>query len=131
MKTNVSLKQAKENIFSILISCEVGSYMAMYAPEKTVVTISNLVNLTGYTRYFARKALKSLIEDGLVEYTSQGCPAVVSYGEYEELVAEAGPPINGYTLTDKGFKSEDFQTAYAEWSQSMADWANGSISYAG
>ena len=62
-------------------------------------------------KYKMRKALKELITDGLIEYTSQGCPAIESCGEYTELVCEAGPPINGYALTKVGFESKEYQEA--------------------
>ena len=118
----------KEKIFDCLISCEIGSYTTYMAPEKTVITISNICKLIPETtRYGARKALKELIANGLVEYTSQGCPAVVSYGEVPELVCDARPPINGYALTKKGFESDRWKQAYAEWCKSMEEWANESI----
>lgn len=114
-----------EKILQELINCEISSYTTPYAPDRAVVTISNLCKLTGYTRYKARKALKGLIAEGLVEYTSQGCPAIESRGEYRELVVEAGPPINGYALIEKGFQSNEYKQAYEDWCKSMEEWANG------
>lgn len=122
--TMINLEKVKEDVFSHLMGCEICSYMTMYAPDKTVITTNNLVKLTGYTRYAVKKALKALIEDGIVEYTSQGCPAIVSYGEVAELVCEARPPINGYTMTKKGFETQEWKKAYAEWNKSMEEWAN-------
>jgi hypothetical protein len=115
----------EEKIFSSIISCEIGSYMTTYGPDRAVITISNLCALNKLTRYAARKALKNLREEGVIEYVSQGCPAVVSYGEVPELVYEAGPPINGYALTKKGFETETWKQAYAEWNRSLEEWANG------
>lgn len=124
-KRKMTTEEAKEKIFDVLISCEIGSYTTLYAPDKAVIRISNILQLIdGLTLYRARKALKLLIKDEIVEYVSQGCPNVISYGEYPELVFEAGPPINGYALTKQGFKSEEFQQAYKEWEKSMAEWAN-------
>lgn len=118
----------KSRIFDVIISCEIGSYTCSYAPDRAVIAIGNICNLIpGLTRYGARKALKELIADGLVEYTSQGCPAVVSYGEVPELVCDARPPINGYALTKKGFESDRWKQAYAEWCKSMEEWANGRV----
>lgn len=118
--------EAKEKIFSMLISCEISTYTAMYAPDRAVVPISNILAcIDGLTKYRARKALKELISDGVICYTSQGCPAIVSYGEYTELVADAAPPINGYCLTKKGFETEGWKQAYAQWNKSMEEWANG------
>ena len=122
----VDNKEAKEKIFSMLISCEISTYTAMYAPDRAVVPISNILAfVNGLTKYRARKALKELISDGVICYTSQGCPAIVSYGEYKELIADAAPPINGYCLTKKGFETVEWKQAYKQWKKSMEEWANG------
>ena len=115
----------KDRIFHQLIWCEIGTYISLYGPDRAVVTISNLLYLLGnVTKYSARQALKMLIADGLVEYTSQGCPAVMSYSEVPELIADAAPPINGYALTKKGFETPEWRQAYKEWCKSMEEWAN-------
>ena len=121
----MNLEEAKNSVLNNLISAEIGSYTCTYAPDRAVIAISNLVSLTGLTKYGCRKACKALIEDGMIEYTSQGCPAIVSYGEVPELVCDARPPINGYALTKKAFESERWKQAYEEWNKSMEDWANG------
>lgn len=119
-------KDLKERVFETIINCEISLYSCTYSPDKAVVTISNLVTLLkDTTKYKVRKALKELIEDDLIYYTSQGRPAVESIGEYRELVVEARPPVNGYALTEKGFKSSEFKKSYDDWSKSMAEWANG------
>jgi len=111
-------------IFGVLINCQISTYTALYAPEEAVVTISNILSLTeGMSKYRARKALRSLKEQGVICYKSQGCPAIVSYGEVPELVADAAPPINGYCLTDEGYESAEFKDAYKAWEKSMAEWA--------
>ena len=118
-------ESVKKRIFDILISCEIGTYTSFHAPDRAVVSISNIVALLGdVTKYAARQALKRLRADGLVEYTSQGCPAVISYGEVPELIADAAPPINGYCLTEKGFETPEWKQAYKEWNKSMEEWAN-------
>ena len=110
--------EAKEKIFNCLISCEVSTYTSLYAPNKAVVPISNIIHLIkGLTKYRARKALKELINDGLIYYTSQGRPALVSYGEYEELIDDAQPPINGYAITEKGFNTEIFKKMLEEYNK--------------
>lgn len=115
----------KDRIFHHIIWCEISNYTSLYAPGKAVVSISNLLYLLGnVTKYSARQALKRLIADGLIEYTSQGCPAVMSYGEVPELVEDAAPPINGYALTKKGFETPEWKNAYKEWCKSMEEWAN-------
>ncbi len=121
----ITFEQAKERVLNTIIHCEIGSYMTMYAHDKAFITISNIMSLTGLTRYGARKALRALQEEGLIYYTSQGCPAVESVGEYRELVYDARPPINGYALTKEGFRTKQWIDAYAEWSKSMEEWANG------
>ena len=119
-------ESVKKRIFDILISCEIGTYTSFHAPDRAVVSISNIVALLGdVTKYAARQALKRLREDGLVEYTSQGCPAVISYGEVPELIEDAAPPINGYCLTKKGFETPEWKQAYKDWCKSMEEWANG------
>lgn len=119
------LKDDKERILRVIVDCQISTYMSLYAPDEAVVPIGNLTELAGgMTRYRARKALKSLIADGLIEYKSQGCPAIVSYGEYTELVDDAHPPINGYALTKAGYASDAYKSAYAAWCKSMEDWAN-------
>ncbi len=126
MNNNMTDSEARNRIFSTLISCEISTYTAMYAPDRAVVPISNLLSLVdGLTKYRARKALRQLIQDGVICYTSQGCPAIVSYGEYQELVAEAAPPINGYCLTKKGFETTEWKQAYKDWEKSMEEWASG------
>lgn len=119
-------ESVKARIFDVLISCEISTYTSLYAPDRAVVSISNIVALLGdVTKYGARQALKRLREDGLIEYTSQGCPAVTSYnGEVYELIEDAAPPINGYRLTKKGFETPEWKQAYKKWEKSMEEWAN-------
>ena len=121
----MTTEEAKDKIFQVLIGCEIGLYMTTYGPEKAVISISNIMQLIqGLTKYRARLALKELVQEGLIEYTSQGCPAVVSVGEVSELVYDAGPPINGYCITKKGFETEVWKERKREWEKSMEEWAN-------
>ena len=125
-ETRMYDESVKARIFDILISCEIGTYMSLHAPDRAVVSISNIVALLGdVTKYGARQALKRLIADGLVEYISQGCPKIMSYGEVPELIADAAPPINGYCITKKGFETPEWKQAYKEWNKTMEEWANG------
>lgn len=121
-------ESVKDRIFNVLISCEIATYTNLYAPDRAVVSISNIVALLGdVTKYGARQALKRLMADGLVEYTSQGRPAVISYyGEDGEgsLIEGAAPPINGYCLTKKGFETPEWKQAYKKWEKSIDEWAN-------
>ena len=116
-------ESVKARIFNVLISCEIATYTNLYAPDGAVVSISNIVALLGdVTKYGARQALKRLMADGLVEYTSQGRPTVISYnGEVHELIADAAPPINGYCLTKKGFETPEWEQAYKKWEKSVEE----------
>ncbi len=125
MEVKISLNMAKERVLQSIIHAEIGSYMATYAPSPAVLPISNIMSLTGLTKYGARKALRELQRDGVIYYTSQGCPAIISYGECPELVYEARPPINGYALTKEGFHTPQWIDAYEDWNRSLAEWANG------
>ena len=125
MEIKISLNMAKERVLQSIIDAEIGSYMATYALSPAVLTISNIMDLTGLTKYGASKALRELQKDGVIYYTSQGCPAIVSCGECPELVYEARPPINGYALTKEGFHTSQWIDAYEDWERSMAEWANG------
>ena len=114
-------------VLSCIMSCEISLYTAFYAPDKAVVPISNIISLLKWTKYRVRKSLKELRELGLIEYTSQGCPAIVSYGSesYPELIDDARPPINGYALTKKAFESELWKERYSEWRKGMEEWSKG------
>lgn len=62
----------------------------------------------------------------LIERASMGLPAQVSRGEIEELICEAAPPINGWKLTERGYKSNVFKIAEDDYLKSLAELANGS-----
>ena len=111
-------------VFLVFCQAEIGSYMCTYGPEKVVVSTKEVANAMKWTEYKARKAIKELVSRGWIERASCGCPAVVSYGEYTELVCEAMPPKNGYAITKEGFQTDLWKTAYQEWCDSLAEWAN-------
>lgn len=81
-----------------------------YPADNAVIPISQLLECEPkITKYLIRKALRELIADGLIIYTSLGWPAmeIEEYGEfrgYRELVCKAKPPVNGYALTNAGFE---------------------------
>ena len=66
------------------------------------------------TKYRAKIALHELISKEMIQYESQGRPAIVSFGEYSELIDDARPPVNGYSLTKQAFRSEIWKKAYRE-----------------
>ena len=105
----------KKRILVHIIQAELATYESCYAPDGAVIPISWLLEWEPeVTKYRMRKALKELIADGLIEYTSQGRPAIESCGEYIELVCDAAPPINGYALTKAGFESDEWKAADQE-----------------
>ena len=108
--------ELKQRVLSHIVHAEIATYESVYGPDRGVITISNLMLFEPTaTKYGMRKVLKELIADGVVEYTSQGCPAIESIGEYTELICDAAPPVNGYALTKAGFESEAWKTAYDDW----------------
>jgi len=111
-------------VFQCIANCEVSSYTTTYSPERVVVSTGDIAKMNQWTKYRTRKAIKGLVEKGLIERASCGCPAVVSYGEYTELVCEARPPMNGYAITKKGFQNEMWKNIYDLWCRSMEEWAN-------
>lgn len=116
----------KIQILECLMNGEIGLATTMYGPDRAVISISNLLSLNpGWTKYRMRMALKALMADRLIEYTSQGRPAVVSCGEYAELVCEAMPPINGYALTGKAYNTPIWVTKQKEFEDGLKEWANG------
>lgn len=120
------MTETAKQILETIIGCEISTYEYTYGPDEAVVTISNLLTLhKGMTKYRVRKALKEIMTEGLICYKSQGCPAIVSYGECPELICDARPPINGYALTEKGCKSNEYKEAYAKWCKSLEVWVNG------
>lgn len=73
------------------------------------------------SRYAALKALHALMHECLVERGSAGCPAVVTGGEYNELVSDAAPPVNGFRLTDKARETEMYKNEQTRREQYLAD----------
>lgn len=111
-------------VFNRIANCEVSSYSIPYPPDRVVVSTGEIAKMASWSKYRVRKAIKGLVEKGLIERASCGCPAVESYGEYRELVCDAMPPKNGYAITKSGFKSKDWKDIYSEWTKSMKEWAN-------
>lgn len=118
----------KNRILTHIIQAELATYESCYAPDRAVIPISWLLEWESeVTKYRMRKALKELIADGLIEYTSQGRPAIESCGEYTELVCDAAPPINGYTLTKTGFESDEWKVASEQRDRAYQRWCEGVI----
>ena len=111
-------------VFNCIANCEVSSYAIPYPPDRVVVSTGEIAKMCSWSKYRVRKAIKGLVEKGLIERASCGCPAVESRGEYRELVYDAMPPKNGYAITAAGFKSQDWKDVYSMWTKSMEEWAN-------
>lgn len=90
-----------------------------------VIETKSIMRCTGLTKYMVIKQLHFWRDKGLVERASMGCPAQVSCGEIEELISEAAPPINGWKLTERGYKSNGFKIAEDDYLKSLAELANG------
>ena len=114
-------------VFYTIGSCELSCYTSLYADEKAVVSTGEIANMHLWTKYRTRKAIKKLVERGMIERTSIGRPAIESCGEYRELVYDAMPPKNGYAITKKGFETEEWKNQYDMWCRSMEEWANGGL----
>lgn len=127
------MTEVAEKVLNIICKCEVSLYETLYGPKFAVVPISNihllLIGINKYkniSRYAVKKALKELVAEGLIYYTSQGCPAIESFdGESYELIDDAHPPINGYALTGAGYKSEMFNQVRAAWNEAIEKLAKG------
>ncbi len=116
----------KKRILTHIIQAELATYESCYAPDRAVISISWLLEWeSDVTKYRMRKALKELMADGLIEYTSQGRPAIESCGEYKELVCDAAPPINGYALTKAGFESDEWKEASEQRDRAYRRWCEG------
>ena len=90
-----------------------------------VVKTKYIMDCTKLSKYKVIQTIHLLREDGLVKRASMGCPAQVSVGEYNELICEAAPPVNGWALTKKGYASAEYKTAETEYINGLAEWANG------
>lgn len=90
-----------------------------------VVRTNDIMACTKLSKYKVIQSIHLLREDGLVKRASMGCPEQVSHGEYEELICDAAPPVNGWALTKKGYASAEYKVAEAEYLNGLAEWANG------
>lgn len=112
----------EKTVFHCIANCEVYSYTHTHAPDKVAVSTGEIAKMCLWTKYRVRKAIKWLVEKGYIEKVSVGRPAVVMYGEYEELLCEAMPPKNGYVISEQGFRTEEWKNIYDLWCRSMEEW---------
>lgn len=113
-----------QDVFEAIIECDLEESINPHGLERCVVSSSEIAKWMNISRYRARKSLNLLVRAGLVEKASVGCPAVYSYGEITELEWESGPPKNGYALTDKAFKTEEYKASDAKQMLELAKLAN-------
>lgn len=117
-----------DRVLSMIMDCEISLYTVLYAPDTAVVRMGDICKaFPDAPKSHVKRAVKELVRDGMLHYTSQGCPAVMSCGEVPELVYDAAPPINGYALTKAAFLSGMWERKYKEWCKTMEDWANGRL----
>lgn len=88
-----------------------------------VMSSKDIAKKLNISQYAALKALHSLVKDGLVERGSMGCPAIFTGGEYDELVCEAKPPINGFRLTVKGKDTDVYRNEQTNYERSLSNWS--------
>lgn len=83
-----------------------------YHDAANVTPTRLLVQTLGYTKYRISKELSILKKFGLVERTTYGFPAYETYTE-SGLADwdEAHPPLNGFGLTQAGYKSKTYERA--------------------
>lgn len=80
-----------------------------------VISSTKIAHCVGLSKYKVLQVLHTLKKAGLVERASMGCPAVFCCGEYKEMVCDAKPPINGWTLTDKGRNGAVYKRAQEDY----------------
>lgn len=108
----------REKVLRIISRIVVDYYDVYVISTKRIATIAKL------SKYKTFKVLHELRDEGLVERASQ-CPAQVSYGDVVELIGEAMPPINGWTITDKGRETSIYKVTEDEYKREMMKLAMG------
>lgn len=86
------LKVVEDDVFKCICRC----YLALWSPG--IVSCPNIASLLKTSKYQVKKHINTLKEKELVK--SDSCMIQDEY--------ESWPPYNGFTLTDKGKKSEVF-----------------------
>lgn len=74
-----------------------------------VFTSKQLAERTGLDRCKVVQVLHYWRDEGIVERASMGCPAQFTGGEYDEMICDAAPPINGWSLTEKGRETDAYK----------------------
>lgn len=113
-----------KSVLSVIINADLSINMTMYGPDKGVISTKNIAYILKWSKYRTKKAIAELKEMGYIKRESVGCPAIVSCGEYQELISESRPPINGFGLTKVGYESSTYKEAFRAWEKSLEEWAN-------
>lgn len=90
-----------------------------------VFSSKHLAERTGLTRYKVLQVLNIFRSEGLVDRASMGCPTQFTGGEYDEMICDAAPPINGWSLTEKGRETDAYKASKKEYLDGLAELANG------
>lgn len=114
-------KENQEKVLQIMCKTELDIYGEIYVFSSREIAIRAKMS-----RQNVIKILHELHNKGLVEKASQGCPAQVSCGEVTELICDAAPPKNGWSLTDKSRESSIYKAEQEKFNKSLEKWANGS-----
>ena len=117
-KRLIDAKNDKEKVLRAICAASNNTYGI------EVVKTKYIMDRTKLSKYKVIQNIHLLREDGLVTRASVGRPAQVSRGEYEELICDAAPPVNGWALTKKGYASAEYKAAEAEYLNGLAEWAN-------
>ena len=118
------MNDLERKVFNHYIEGEISLYNCMHAPDRYIESIGEVSKELGITKYQAAKVVHSLCNEGLLERTSLGCPAEVAYyGEGEpELIDDAHPPLNGFSLTKKALETEEYKRADKEYIEELDRW---------
>lgn len=113
-----SKKADREKVFRAMCKMSHNFYL-----DSSVYTSREIAGIVEMPRCTVLKTLHELRNDGLVERASEGCPARVSYGEVVELICDAAPPINGWSLTEKARETAIYKEEAELFDKSMEEWA--------
>lgn len=123
---SICLDKIDEGVLLEIIGCEISGYTTAYATDRAVISAKNVSRNLNAPIYQVRKSIRKLVNIGYIERCSVGRPAIESNTENGyELICEALPPLNGFSLTELGFESEYYKREYDRFNESMKEWANG------
>ena len=123
---SICLDKIDEGVLLEIIGCEISSYTTAYTTDRVVISAKNVSRNLNAPIYQVRKSIRKLVNIGYIERCSVGRPAIESNTENGyELICEALPPLNGFSLTELGFESEYYKREYDRFNESMKEWANG------